>query len=98
MRKKATIGSEATVPAFDVAQYLEHAGYLCAFCQLPGGMPNWTKVEFNSFGGVAVLLLPVNCYRCRAHWVDVYRLVDARGSIPEASAAAKQAFDPSPSS
>jgi hypothetical protein len=86
------------MPAIDVARYLEDAGYLCAFCQLPGGTRNWTKAEFKSFGGVGVLLLPVNCYRCRAHWVDVYRLVDARGSIQDASAAAKQAFDPSPSS
>jgi hypothetical protein len=83
-------------PEIDPARYLQKAGRECPVCLLEGVWHEHAQSSASESNDVRVLFVPCWCTRCRATWVETYRLVGVSPSAQEAIATAEKTYRTGP--
>jgi hypothetical protein len=80
----------------DPARYLQKAGRECPFCLLEGVWHEHERISASDANDVRALFVPCWCIRCRATWVETYRLVGVSQSAQDAIATAEKTYRAGP--
>jgi len=85
-----------TQPELDATRYLQHAGRECPVCHLDGVWHEVINARAHIVHDVRLVLLSCWCTRCRASWVETYRLVGVQRDRQEAVAVAEKTYKGGP--
>ena len=81
-----------TQPDFDAARYVENAGRLCPDCTLDRIWREHRASRPYIVNNVRLVFVTCHCTRCKATWVETYRLVGVHRDRREAIAAANHTY------